>query len=60
MTSYIPEDEYSTGTSRVHLVTLSDIRAEYTMVLSRLQLYEHLPSILGPGEFSNSIVQMRT
>ncbi|WVN88766.1 uncharacterized protein L203_103979 [Cryptococcus depauperatus CBS 7841] len=37
-TSYIPEEEFTEGKKNVDIVTLEDIKMEYTLVLSQLKL----------------------
>jgi len=50
VTSYIPEEEFSKNTNVLEIITLDDIRAEYTAVLSRLQIAAEFPAILESSE----------
>lgn len=45
VTSYIPEDEFSIGNKAVNIITLADIQAEYTAVLSQLRLSSYIPDL---------------
>ncbi|TXT13507.1 hypothetical protein VHUM_00874 [Vanrija humicola] len=45
VTSYIPEDEFAVGSQPVNIITLADIQAEYTAVLSQLRLSSYIPDL---------------
>ncbi|KAL1412954.1 hypothetical protein Q8F55_000703 [Vanrija albida] len=45
VTSYIPEDEFSVDNKAVNIITLADIQAEYTAVLSQLRLSSYIPDL---------------
>lgn len=42
VTTYIPEDEFSPDVQAVNIITLADMRAEYTAVLSQLRLSQQI------------------
>ena len=50
VTSYIPEDEYLESKGPVEIITVSDIQAEYTLVLSLLQLSSTIPDLYEHGK----------
>ncbi|WAR60694.1 hypothetical protein PtB15_9B633 [Puccinia triticina] len=54
VTYYVPEQEFVGGTRDVEVLKLADIRAEYTLVLSRLQLANELPQLSQPGTSTTS------
>jgi nuclear pore complex protein Nup160 len=49
-TSCIPEEEFSKGRQAIDIVTLDDIRAEYSLVLSKLQLSSQIQELAEHGE----------
>ncbi|KAI8452611.1 nucleoporin Nup120/160-domain-containing protein [Phakopsora pachyrhizi] len=51
---FIPEKKFSSGTTDMEILTLADIRKEYTLVLSRLQLANELPQLSHPGSSTSS------
>ncbi|KAA1130822.1 hypothetical protein PGTUg99_023877 [Puccinia graminis f. sp. tritici] len=54
VTYYVPEEEFLGGTRDVEVLKLADLRAEYTLVLSRLQLANELPQLSQPGTSTTS------
>ncbi|KAH9448308.1 hypothetical protein MJO28_011854 [Puccinia striiformis f. sp. tritici] len=54
VTYYVPEEEFMGGTRDIEVLNLSDIRSEYTLVLSRLQLANELPQLSQPGSSRTS------
>lgn len=46
VSKYIPEDAFTTGVPAVDIVTLADMRAEYRVVLSQLELAREVPDLL--------------
>jgi len=45
VSTYIPEDEFSPDVQAVNIITLADMRAQYTAVLSQLRLSQHIQSL---------------
>lgn len=50
VTSYIPEEEFTPGATALDILTLQDIRAEYTAVITCLQLGQDFPHFLQQGQ----------
>lgn len=50
ITSYIPQGEFTRDNQAIHIVSLEDIEAEYTLVLSRLQLSAHMRDLQEHGQ----------
>lgn len=46
VSKYIPSDEFTRGNKPVEIVTLSDMRAEYTSVLCQLRLLDTIPEVV--------------
>lgn len=46
VSKYIPSDEFSRGNKPVDIVTLKDMRAEYTSVLCQLRLLDTIPEVV--------------
>ena len=51
VSAYIPADEFAQDKGPIDIVTLSDIKAEYTVVLSRLQLASRIQDLHEHGGF---------
>ncbi|RSH88570.1 uncharacterized protein EHS24_001115 [Apiotrichum porosum] len=49
VTKYIPNDEFSIDNRPVSIVTLDDIRGEYTAVVSQLRLCQQIPDLYDHG-----------
>lgn len=49
VTYFLPDKEFASGTRDIEVLKLADIREEYTLVLSRLQLANELPQLSQPG-----------
>lgn len=50
MSSYIPEDEFTQNRQSIDLVSLTDIKIEYTLVLSHLRLSTHIKDLQEYGK----------
>jgi nuclear pore complex protein Nup160 len=45
VSTYIPEDEFSPGVQPVNIITLADMRGEYTAVLAQLRLSQQIQNL---------------